>query len=332
MEQGGASVSSVDQEAVSEVVARDAVAAGDQWNLGKLFASPEAFEEGLTDFENRIAEAAAWKDGLAGVDEVVAALTYSQEMGLLDERLGYYSFLRYSEDAGDSANQDRMGRYTALAARFQAAFSYFEPALQGLDEAVIDAVRADERVADFRIYLDRLFRFRPHMLGADEERILAMQAESAQTPYKAFQAASDVDATFGSVTTAEGERTLTHGTYGSFMESDQRDERKQAYTQMLRYYGEHKNMFTALYNGNVQQNVFRARVRNFGSARESSLFNDNVSTSERRPRRRRSRSRSRSRSPPEAHHSNSSQSRRGGQLSDRCGSLAAVIQDRMISV
>ena len=60
--------------------------------------------------------------------------------------------------------------------------------------------------------------------------------------------------------------------------------------------------------------------------------NDNVSTSERRPRRRRSRSRSRSRSPPEAHHSNSSQSRRGGQLSDRCCSPAAGIQDRMISV
>ena len=265
------------EAAALEVVGRAGVAKGDQWNLGKLFDSPEAFEVGLAGFKQRISEADAWKEGFgAGVDGVVDALIYSQEMGLLDERLGYYAFLRSSEDAGDSANQDRTGRYTAIASHFQAAFSYFEPTLQGLDDTVIEAVRADERVQDFGIYLDRLFRFRPHMLGAAEERILAMQSESAQTPYKAFSALSDVDASFGTVDTADGPRTLTHGTYGSFMESDDRSLRQQAYTQMLAFYGEHKNVFTALYNGNVQQNVFRARVRYFDSARGASLFQDDV--------------------------------------------------------
>ena len=52
-------MSTAEEEAVSDVVARDAVAAGDQWNLGKLFDGPEAFEEGLSAFEERIAGADA---------------------------------------------------------------------------------------------------------------------------------------------------------------------------------------------------------------------------------------------------------------------------------
>ena len=51
---------------------------------------------------------------------------------------------------------------------------------------------------------------------------------------------------------------------------------KRAYFQLLEGYEQHKNTLVNLYNGSVQLDVYGAKVRNFESSIDASLFGDNV--------------------------------------------------------
>jgi oligoendopeptidase F len=247
------------------------------WDLSKLFADDAAWEKGLEEFRQMLPKIEGFKGTLGeSPASLLACLTFMNDLGVLDERLGYYAHLRMSEDAGDSSNQDRFARYMRYASEAEALASYQAPEIQSIPDDRMASFLASPELAEFRIYLKKLLRYKPHILSEREERLLAMQSEANQTAQKSFQALTDVDMSFGTIDTPEGNRPLTHGTYASFLLNPDRDVRRQAYLQLHGGYDDHKNTLSSLYAGSVQLDIYRAKVRNFPSARAASLFRDDV--------------------------------------------------------
>ena len=259
---------------------RSEVARGDQWDLSSLFDGDTAWEEGLTLLKGYEKRLSAYQGRLSTSAAVLKEfLTLEVEAGILDERLGYYAMLKRSEDAGDSANQGRFGRYVQVATTIAAATSFAAPELQAIDAKTMDRFLADEALAEHRIALSKVLRYRPHTLSASEERLLAMQQESAQTASKAFGALNDVDLDFGEVDTPEGPRPLSQSSFGSLLEHPDREVRARATRQFYAHYENHKNTLSALLTGSVQRDVYQAKVRNYPSALEMRLFPDRVPVS-----------------------------------------------------
>ncbi len=202
----------------------------------------------------------------------VTALTAYRDAGILDERLGYYASLRQSEDEGDAVSRGRFARYMAVATRAGAASAWFVPEIQALPEAFVSSCLGDPVFAEYEIFLRRLLRMKPHVLGEKEERLLALQAESAGVAQDAFSVLTNVDVDFGAVDTPEGPRPLTQSSFQSFMRSPDRELRRRAYVQFYAAYDAHKNTLAALYSGSVKQDKYRAVVRNFPSARVGRAF------------------------------------------------------------
>jgi oligoendopeptidase F len=135
---------------------------------------------------------------------------------------------------------------------------------------------AHPRIADYRIYLQRIIRYRPHILSDKEERIIALHAEGEGTPHDAFSVLTNVDFDFGVIDTPEGKRPLSQSTWSIFMESPDRDLRRRAYEMFYNCFESHKTTLASLYSGSVKQDVIGARVRGHASARAAALFPDNV--------------------------------------------------------
>ncbi len=265
---------------MNSIPTRDEIPAGDQWDLSKLYTSEAAWkadltqlsaqEEAILSFQGRLHESAA---------TLAEYLDLSVEVGKLEERLGYYAMLRKSEDAGDSTNQGRFGRFMQVASKIGAAMSFFAPEIQQIPEERMNQFLADPRLEAYHISLNRVLRYRPYTLSPAEEKLLAMQEESNQTASKTFGALVDVDLVFGSIQTPEGERTLSQSSFGSLLEHADRDVRKRAFDQFYHHFDSHKNTLAALLAGSVQLDVYRANVRSFPSTLESRLFPDNVPVS-----------------------------------------------------
>jgi len=256
---------------------RSAIPETDQWDLSSLFSDQKGWDDAYAKLETGLSTLQSFRGSLGtGPEQLKRYLDTITELELLDERLGYWAHLRTCEDAGNSGHQERFSRYMALATRFAAETSFFTPELLTIDQEKISAWLELDDFADYKIALEKILRFREHTLSEPEERLLAMQAEVRQTPSRAFSNLCDVDFDFGTIETEQGEKPLSQSTFGSFLIDPDRTIREQAYRQFYSVYNQHKNTLATLYEGSIQQDIYLARVKGYGSAREKALFPDQV--------------------------------------------------------
>ncbi len=261
----------------NSVPKRSEVPVQDCWDLSKLFKNDQDWEEDLNQFEKMMENIESFKGTLGeSAEKLKACLGFNKEIEILDERLGYYSQLKTTEDGSCSESQGRIARYMNISSRCEALNSYQAPEIMAIPDEKMDEFLNDETLSEFVIMLKKILRFKPHVLSENEERLLAMQAELSQTADKSFSSLVDVDIDFGEVDTAKGKMQLTQSSYGSFIIDPDRDLRRQAYELLLKQYDGHKHTLNNLYTGSIHLDIYKAKVRNFNSAREASLFNDDV--------------------------------------------------------
>ncbi len=249
----------------------------DKWDLGSLYNKEEDWEKDLKILEERIPGLEAFKGTLGeSVETMKACLDYYYETELLEERLGYYAMLRKEENVSDSEGTGRFSRYVSVATKSGAAASFLKPEIQSLSEETLEKYRTSPVLKDYGNALDRLIRYKPHILSEKEEILLARQAESAQTPGKAFSALTNADMDFGTLKAGGVEKPLTNSTFGVFLLDPDREVRKSAFFQFYKQFEGHRNTLAELYSGSVLTDIYKARIRGFETARQASLFPDDV--------------------------------------------------------
>ena len=262
----------------NSIPSRSEVANNDKWDLSALYPSLEAWEEGLKEFESMIPRIEEFRGTLGkSAESLKNCLSFMTDLEQLDEKLGYYAHLRVTEDEGESESQGRFGRYMAAASKAGAAGSYQTPEIQAIPEEKMAEFLASPLLEEDRISLEKILRFRPHVLSEKEEKLLALQAEANQTAQKSFSALTNVDMEFGTIETPEGDQPLTQSTFSLLLIHPDREIRRKAYFQFYNGFEKHKNTLAALYGGSIHLDVYRSRVRNYPSARAKALFPDKVS-------------------------------------------------------
>ena len=256
---------------------RDSVNQRDKWDLSKLFKTEQEWETALKKLDSEMGKIGQFRGTLgSSVERLKDFLDLMTELEMQSERLGNYAFLKTSEDAGNSTNQNKMARYMRSASNLASEVSFFNPELQSIDEKVINEYLSDALLKDYLIALKRILRFKPYILSDKEEKLLAMQSESNQTPSKVFSALTDVDLDFGEVETPDGKVPLSQSTFGMLLIHKDRGVRERAYRQFYSVFENHKNTLSSLYSGSVLLDTYKAKARGYSSVRAMRLFPDNV--------------------------------------------------------
>lgn len=264
--------------ATSTLPTRSEVHVKDTWDLSALFVDDAAWEAAFASWRQQVDRYTAFQGRLGESAAVLRELLeFDTAMDRQGERLGNYAFLRVTEDKGNGHYQGMKGRYLNAASTVAEKSSYMRPEILALPEATLAGYLADPSLADFKLMLERLIRYKPHTLSPAEERLLAMQTESAQTASTVFGQLNDADLKFGTLKDGEGgEITLTHATYMTCLYAPNRDLRQRAFHQYYAEYKDHQNTLAATLVGSIQRDIYEARARNYGSAREAALFPDNM--------------------------------------------------------
>jgi len=249
------------------------------WNLTSLFDDDEAWERAYEELKQLVPKIDEYRGTLGeSPQRLRECLEFMNDVHRREERVAYYASLRVSEDVGDSAAQARYSRYLQISSEIDAAASYQAPEIQSIPEQTMDDFLRSEALAEFTISLNKLLRYRPHILSEREERLLAMQEEANQTAERGFSALTNVDMDFGTVTTADGEVRLSQSSFASLLQNSDRSVRRSAYEKFYRVFKGHENTLATLLAGKVNLDIYRAKARNFASAREAALFPDKVPT------------------------------------------------------
>ncbi len=164
-----------------------------------------------------------------------------------------------------------------MASKASQAASFIRPEVMSIPRNKIGKFLAAGDLSEWKLTLERMLRLRPHTLGKKEEKLIAMQGEMSEASNQIFRQLNDADLKWGLIRNERGERIeLGHSSFSAFLHSPKRSVRKEAFAAYYGQYSAHQNTIAASLNASVQRDVYYARARSFSSAREASLFSDNV--------------------------------------------------------
>lgn len=252
----------------------------DKWDLSLLFADTAAWEEAYQAADAGIKAFPALMEQMltsaqALYDTCKTLVERSEQIG----RVYTYCHLRFSEDTSDNDARQLMGRAQNLLTAFSETTAPFDTILLELSESELAAFfrECPALESDFGIMLRNVFRYKPHTLSKAEEQLMAAFTKERATAEETYQTLTDSDLRFGTIRDEDGKEVeLTDTNYAMFMRSDDRTVRKAAFTTLYQTYGQFRNTLASLYAGQIETEAVCARVRNYGSALEASLFPDHM--------------------------------------------------------
>lgn len=236
-----------------------------KWNLSHIYPTVQAWEEAYAQTGEKIAAFAAYDGKVAENPRQVIRAYFD----LNDELMPVfeYAFLNKETDNGDPAAQAMSDRVRALAVQAGTACAFMQPELLALDESILTDMMNDPDMADYSVSLGDLLRDKVHALPKEQERLLAMMGEVADAPNTIFSMLTDVDMKFPTITLPDGsQQELTEGNYSTFIHSDSREVRRQAFEGIMGTYGKFGNTIAATYSGSVKNDTFQAAARKYSSA------------------------------------------------------------------
>ncbi|MEE2686525.1 MAG: oligoendopeptidase F [Planctomycetota bacterium] len=272
------SVKPTTDTSIKRLPPRSEIALEDTWDLSSLYGSDEQWEEALEQFSKQINRYSEFQGQLSDDAQTLkACLTLDLAIEQEGERVGTYAFLRTTEDQANSDYQGMFSRFQNIASQAAQAASFIRPEILAIDPAVMDTLLGDPELAGERLLLERIVRYRPHTLGENEERLLAMQSEMSQAARKAFSQLHNADMKFGLVTNEKGEQVeLSNSSFIELLHSPDRDVRKTAFQQYYQQFEAHENTLAATLGGSIQKDVYYAKARGHESSLAAALFPDNM--------------------------------------------------------
>ena len=263
------------------IPARAEVKLEDTWDLSPLYRTPEAWAGDFARLLRDYTRIAAFRGRVGeSAESLRDLLECDKELSRLVERLCHYASLRAAEDASDAANLARQGQLQNLLTKIGEASSFVVPEIQAIEDATFAQFLKNAALSEWRTRLEKIRRLKPHTLSASEERLLALGHSAVTGHDETFSQLTNVDMKFGSLKDEKGvERALSQSSYSSFLQKRDADVRKRAFHQFYTEIGDHKFTLASTFANSIKADVFRARARNYKSAREAALFQDDVPVS-----------------------------------------------------
>lgn len=249
------------------------------WKMEDLYATDADWEAEYAVLDKKIAEFQQLQGTLKnGKEDLLAVLKASDACNKLLERVYVYANQRYHQDTGNQIYQAMAGKASTIFAKLQDASAFIEPEILELDEEMLQQwLEASEELNVYRRYLEESLRAKEHICSAEIESILAKAGEMGNAPQDIFTAFNNADLSFGMIKDDTGEEVaLTHGRYVSFLESKNREVRKNAFETLYKAYESHKHTLAATFSANLKKAIFFASTRKYPSTLEASLDGGNI--------------------------------------------------------
>jgi oligoendopeptidase F len=257
---------------------REEVADCEKWNLRDIYESEAAWDNDLEALKEKITTLSGFNGKITNGTTLLAYLTLSEEVSYIYRKVYAYGMLLLDLDTRNTHAQSLIEKARLVGQKYSSATAFFMPYLLSLDEQELNTyIQEEEGLAYFEKDLLESFRYKKHVLSKEKEEVLSELGESLSVPSNVFGMINNADIAFGEVTTDNGKKIeLTRGMYAKRIEDKDRDVRKEAYLAYYKPYIGLKNTIAATFSAAVKNNVKTAKLRNYPSALEKSLFGDQV--------------------------------------------------------
>ena len=249
------------------------------WDLSAMFVSKEAWEEQLAACRSLTGELEAFEGKVtASAENLLAVLEKSADAEQKLELAFSYAERLFDQDQKNTAHQAMSQRMYTLYTDYSSRTAFIVPEILAADTDLLEQyIKEKPALALYRGQIQEIQRRKAHSLSSEMEKLVAMTGEMAQVPDQVFSIISNADMVYPQITDENGETVrLSHGNFVPLEESADRRVRKDAFENFYSVYKQFANTLAGLYNGQVKQQIFYAKARNYPSTLEAAVDANNV--------------------------------------------------------
>lgn len=259
---------------------RDQIDQKYKWNIQAMISDESAIDPDLDEIKQRASEFKSEYSGKLASDAATLLQAYRDRDSIWRdlEKIFVYARMRRDENNAEAKYQAMTDKCGAVIAAVSASMSFFTPELLSApEETILGYIDSEKDLEIYSFAIRDTLRQKKHILSEAEENILAQMSEITSATNDIFTMLNNADIRFGSITDEDGDNVeVTHGNYIKFMESHDRNVRKDAYNAMYDSYKQLINTIASSYSYNTKTDVVSARIRKYESARAAALSGDNI--------------------------------------------------------
>ncbi|MCQ2011647.1 oligoendopeptidase F [Sporolactobacillus sp. STSJ-5] len=258
---------------------REDIPVQETWDLEAIFPDADAWERAFQKVKDLIAEAEQFKGKIGDSAETLFALLKKQdELTELLYKVYVYAHMKSDENTANATFQALNDRAGNLAAVAGSKLAFAVPEILAIDPKTLNSfIDSSKDLQLYRHALDEIIRTRPHVLDSEKEALLAAAEEVTDASSTTFGMLNNADLKFPTIKGEDGEDVeITHGRYGTLMESENRQVRKDTFEGIYKTYGAFKNTLASTLSGQIKRDTFYANARHYKSAREAALFGNDI--------------------------------------------------------
>lgn len=265
--------------AEKKIPQRSEISSEFKWRLEDVYPSDKAFEDALSEAGTYPEKIEAFRGKIAAnAEELLAYLRLDDEITEKMRDLLHYANRKSDEDTRVSLYSGYCERTEALLTAINSAAAFAVPEILTIsDEKMEQFMREQPGLKLYELSLSRILKRREHILSPAEERIIAMTGEMSNTPSTVFSILDNADMKFPDAVDSEGKaHQITHGSYIPLMQSEDRELRRSAFTNLYDTYKSYENTYTAILSGHLKTLAFNANARRYENTLEAALDSTEV--------------------------------------------------------
>lgn len=248
------------------------------WNFDYLFKTESDYESLLNNVKERIANVSSYSNKL-GEEELLHEFLVNQvslERDLL--KCYQYASLKSEQNKKDLVSLERISNIESLFNNYLLEASFVDPELISLGkDYVMMVVDKYSDLKQFKFQFEKLFRNQDHILDSNSERLLGY--------YRGCNKGSEL---YSMLSVADSKTTkvkLTNGLevdanvsnfYNLIAQSSDALDRKNIFEAIYKFYEEHKNSFSCIYDSILENDKANYKARNYQNSLESHLYSNNI--------------------------------------------------------
>ncbi|MEO0450426.1 MAG: M3 family oligoendopeptidase [Pseudomonadota bacterium] len=250
-----------------------------EWDLTRLFPDPEAWDTARLDILNQVEPVKAAGDDFEPSAAALADL-FDQTSGIARDalRVSTYAFLDSDTDLRNGEKLARRGQASAMFAAYGEATAWISPMVQDVGEAQIEAwIASEPRLEKHAFGLRETLRATPHTLSAEGEALMAAASVALGGAQRIYTQLKNSDIPWPTVELSTGEELrLDAAGYVKGRAAENREDRIKVFNAYFETYQQFESSLGEALGSHVQRQVFSASQRNYDSALESALADDNI--------------------------------------------------------
>ena len=260
---------------------RDEIEEQYKWDLTQVFQDEESWMKKYSEVREELHEIEEHRGKLTeSAEKLLKGLKAKDQLMRDISKLAAYARMKTHEDMREQKAQELKSRSDSLQSKAASKIGFYEPEIKEMNENQLEKfLNEEQELEEYEHYLRDIIRLKQHILDAETESMLNDLGEIFAAPQETYSMLTNADLTFPEVR-HEGEKVqITNSNITKLLKKPDRELREKVYNSFFDRIGEFKNSITTMMDKEVKKNVKTAEIRDYDTARKSSLKSNNVPVS-----------------------------------------------------